>query len=188
MSKGREIRNKIRSAIKKEAKVEWKKRDIKDYIILGLCVVLAVLAIDLIASLIHPRQGAFVPPEFEAAAVTGTPEVSEEMGYTELYQNGMAYRVLVCGVPYVDGQRLTMYFTNAADNTCYLKLRILDEQNEIIGETGLLKPDQYVESVELDKEIQSGTLLKLKVMSYDPDTYESVGTVVLNVTAASYEK
>lgn len=153
-----------------------------NYIILGLCVVLAILVIDLIVSMVHPRQGAFVPPDFEAAAVSGTPEVAEEMGYTELYQDGMAYRVAVCGVPSMDGQNLMVYFTNAAENTCNLKLRVLDEQDETLGETGLLKPGQYVEAVELDQKIEAGTPIKLKVMSYDPETYESVGSVVLNVT------
>lgn len=177
----KQIKDVIRSVMKKE-------RTKADYIIGILCIVLVIVAIDLIVSLFQPRQGAFVPPDFEAAAVSGTPEVAEEMGYTELYQDGMAYRVSVCGVPSMDGQRLVMYFTNAADNTCYLKLRVLDEQNEMIGETGLLKPGQYVESIELDKAIATGTPIKLKVMSYDPETYESVGTVVLNVTTGLYEK
>lgn len=173
---------------RKEADGTRSRRDAKDYIILGLCAVLAIVVIDLIVSLFHPRQGAFAPPDFETEAVNGAPEVAEEMGYTELYQDGMAYRVSVCGVPSADGRCLTVYFTNAAENTCYLKLRILDEQSEMIGETGLLKPDQYVESVELEQEIEAGTPIRLKVMSYDPETYESVGTVVLNVTTALQAK
>lgn len=159
----------------------------KEAIILALILVLAVLLIDLIATILRPKQGKFVPPAFETAAVSGTPEVAEELGYTQLYQEGMAYRVAVCGMPYADGQKLTVYFTNVQENDCYLKLRILDAQDAVLGETGLLRPDEYVEAVELSEALEAGTPIKLKVMSYDAETYESAGTVLLSVTTTAVQ-
>ena len=84
----------------------------KEYTVPILFGVFAVLLIVMITALCIPKTPEFVPPAFEAAAVQGTPEVEESMGYTELYKEGMAYRVSVCGVPTVDGQDLTVYFTN----------------------------------------------------------------------------
>ena len=49
--------------------------------------VFAVLLIAMITALCIPKTPEFVPPAFEAAAVQGTPEVEESMGYTELYKS-----------------------------------------------------------------------------------------------------
>ena len=65
--------------------------------------VFAVLLIVMITALCIPKTTEFVPPDFEAAAVRGTPEVEESMGYTDPYKEGMASRVSVRGVPTVHG-------------------------------------------------------------------------------------
>ena len=153
----------------------------KEYTVPILFGVFAVLLIVMITALCIPKTPEFVPPAFEAA-VQGTPEVEESMGYTELYKEGMAYRVSVCGVPTVDGQDLTVYFTNTEGNETYLKLRVLDTGGNNLGETGLLKPGEYVKTVTLDKTLAAGENLKLKIMGYEPETYESAGSVSLNVT------
>lgn len=153
----------------------------KSYTLPVLTTVFAVLLIVMTVALFIPKTAEFTPPEFETDAVSGVPAVEESLGYTELYRDGMAYRVSVCGVPEADGNELTVYFTNSAENETYLKLRVLDENGNILGETGLLKPNEYVKSVTLDKPIAEGTNIKLKIMGYEPETYESTGSVSLNV-------
>lgn len=108
--------------------------------------------------------------------------MDSSFGYTELYQDGMAYRVSVCGVPQINGNELTVYFTNTEGNEQYLKLRVLDEKGNTLGETGLLKSGEYVKTVTLSKELPVGTKIKLKVMSYEPEDYTSAGSVAMNVT------
>ncbi len=160
-----------------------KKQQDKTLPILG--GVFAVVLIVMIVALCIPKtapKGEFTPPAFEPAAVQGKPEVDENLGYTELYQEGMAYRVSICGVPQINGNELTVYFTNTEGNEKYLKLRVLDEKGNILGETGLLKSGEYVKSVTLSKELSAGTKIKLKVMSYEPEDYTSAGSVALNVT------
>lgn len=147
--------------------------------------VFAVVLVTMIIALCIPKtapKGEFTPPAFEAAAVQGKPEAGSSFGYTELYQDGMAYRVSVCGVPQINGNELTVYFTNTEGNEQYLKLRVLDEKGNTLGETGLLKPGEYVKAVTLSKELPVGTKIKLKVMSYEPNDYTSVGSVTMNVT------
>ena len=126
-----------------------------------------------------PPRGEFVPPAFESTAIQGVPEVPEELGYTSPYREGMAYRFSVCANVTMDGRVATVYFTNPAENTVYLKLRVLDGNGEILGETGLLKPGEYVRVVELCEALDAGTQIQLKIMSYEPDTYLSAGSVVL---------
>ena len=154
----------------------------KDYTLPILFGVFAVFLIVMITVLCIPKTPEFVPPDFDAAAVQGTPEVAEDMGYTELYKEGMAYRVSVCGVPTVDRQDLTVYFTNTEGNEKNLKLRVLDTEGNILGETGLIKPGEYVKNVTLSKTLDAGEKIKLKIMGYEPETYESAGSVSLNVT------
>lgn len=166
-----------------KAKKQTKK---KDQTLQTLGGVFAVMMVLMLAVLCIPKKqsvGEFVPPAFESTAAVGVPEVDEALGYSELYKDGMAYRVSVCGVPKIEGKTLTAYFTNTEGNEKYLKLRVLDEDGNILGETGLLKPGEYVKSVELTEELAAGTKITLKVMGYEPETYESAGSVSLNVIA-----
>ena len=145
--------------------------------------VLAVVFTIMIVALSIPREtewGEFVPPEFEAAAVTGTPEVPDGLGYSAPYQDGMAYRFAVCGNVLMEGKQALVYFTNPAENDTWTKLRFYDEAGNLLGETGLLKPGEYVQYVELNNELAPGTPIKLKIMGYEPETYTSAGAVVLN--------
>lgn len=120
----------------------------------------------------------FVPPEFDSAAVNGTPTVDSSLGWAALAINAN-YNVHVCGVLNADSSgSLPLYFTNDAGNTVWAKLRVLNSSNEIIGETGLLKPGQYVERVQLSSKAVSGDVT-LQVMGYQPDTYYSAGSVGL---------
>lgn len=148
-----------------------------------LAAVFAVAVIIMIVALSVPKKaerGEFVPPAFDSSAVTGIPEVPEGLGYSAPFQEGMAYRFAVCGNVMMDGKQALVYFTNPAENETWTKLRIYDESGNVLGETGLIKPGEYVQYVELNKELASGTPIKLKIMGYEPDTYLSAGSVVLN--------
>ena len=72
-----------------------------------------------------PAQGEFIPPPFEASAVSGTPDVPEKLGWQEL--DAQAFRVGVCGAVVVEGSQADVWLTNPESNTVWLKLRILDE-------------------------------------------------------------
>lgn len=162
-------------------KKQQPKKNDKRVPILGTVFVVALII--MIVALSIPREaqrGEFVPPAFEATAVTGTPEVPDGLGYSAPWQEGMAYRFAVCGNVLMDGKLALVYFTNPAENNTWTKLRIYSENGNILGETGLLKPGEYVQYLELDKELAPGTPIKLKIMGYVPETYTSAGAVVLN--------
>lgn len=162
-------------------KMKAKKRNLTPIYILGAAT--AVMLIVMIVALCIPKEptvGEFVPPAFDSAAVIGTPEVPEGLGYSSPYQDGMAYRFSVCGNVKLDGKMATVYFTNDAENEVYIKLRVLDASGNTLGETGLIKPGEYVKDVELTEQLAIGTSIKLKIMSYEPETYMSMGSAVLN--------
>lgn len=160
----------------------------KQNIVPIFCAVFAVALIAMVVVLClpgkEPPKGEYVKPAFDSAAVQGIPEVDASLGYWELYQEGMAYRVALCGEPTVDANELTVYFTNSEGNEKYLKLRVLDAKGNTLGETGLLRPGEYVPTVTLSKKVAPGTSLKFKVLGFEPEDYTSAGSVVLNVKVA----
>lgn len=165
-------------------------KDNKHYALPILGGVFAVVLVTMIVALCIPKtapKGEFTPPAFEAAAMKGTPTVDAKLAYQEVYTDGMAYRLSVCCVPTISGKDLTVYFTSAEGNEKYLKLRVLDEKGNILGETGLLKAGEYVETVTLSKALSAGTKIKLKVMGYEPEDYSSAGSMAVNVTIGGTE-
>ena len=92
----------------------------------------------------------------------------------------MAFKCSICGNVIASGGAADVYFTNSSEQEVWLKLRVLDEDGNIIGETGLIKPGEYVKSVSIDKDISDGSTIKLKIMAYEPETYYSAGAVTLN--------
>ena len=77
----------------------------------------------------------------------------------------------------MEGSNAAVYLTNPAENEVWLKLRVLDENGNILGETGLIRPGEYVKDVALTENLTAGTKIKLKIMGYEPETYFSAGTV-----------
>ena len=122
----------------------------------------------------------FSPPPFEKAAVSGMPTVPEELGWSEIYQDGMEFRAYICGNVIEKDDAADVYFTNSEEFDVWLKLRVLTADGTLLGETGLIRPGEYVKSVSLTSEVEDGTAIKLKIMAYEPDTYYSAGSVTLN--------
>lgn len=158
---------------------------IKNSLILVLAGVFLVLSVSacLMAFFGTEPHPAFVPPQFDSAAAEGTPNVPEGLGWSELYRQGMTFRASVCGEIFIVGRTATVYFTSPKDNTLWLKLRILSENGAILGETGLIKPGQYIPSITFDTLPENGEKIILKLMSYQPETYYSGGAVTMTTVA-----
>lgn len=145
-----------------------------------LFIILATLILSAVACEKEPE---FVPPPFDEAAQSGTPEVPEGLGWSEINANDL-YRVSVCGVVKVNDGKADIYFTNPEANNVWLKLRILDAEGNILGQTGLIKPGEYVQSIAFDKAPKAGDSISMKVMGYEPETYYSAGAVSLNTVVS----
>lgn len=127
-----------------------------------------------------PVNSEYIPPEFDTSAVTGMPEVSEEYGWSEIYEQGMNYSVGICKKIINIDNKAKVYVYNSENNNVWLRLRILDENDEILGQSGLIKPGEYVEDIELSKKIYNEQKIKIKIMSYQKETYYSEGSITLN--------
>lgn len=147
-------------------------------------IICAVSLVVMLFALSNPKQeqAAFAPPSFDSTAQAGTPTVPENLGWGEL--DAQAFKASVCGVVIPNGNTADVWFTNPESNTVWLKLRVLDENGNILGETGLIKPGEYVQSVTLDTVPKAGTTIALKLMSYQPETYYSEGAATLTTTVS----
>lgn len=122
--------------------------------------------------------GDFNAPEFDPNAVVGVPTVDERLGWA-LLDIKEGYRVHVCGILQADASgSLPVWFSADENNTVWVKLRVLDENGNVLGETGVLKPGEYVERMQLVEGVHS-CKVTLQVMGYEPETYYSAGSVGL---------
>ena len=155
----------------------------------ALCVISVSAMVFVLAGAVPGKNrgnggsGAFSPPPFEPSAKTGEPQtemIPEESGYSLL--DAQAYQAALCGNPGIHGKEVFLYLTNPETNIIWLKVRIIGESGEILGESGLLKPGEYAESVTLDTVPAGDTPVQLKLMAYEPDTYHSAGAVSLHTS------
>jgi len=120
-------------------------------------------------------MGEFTPPPFDSTAVVGTPTVPDNLGWQEL--DAQVYKVGICGKFISKGNTADVWLTNPESNTVWLKVRVLDEKGNTLGETGIIKPGEYVQPVTLDTVPKTEKPIVLKIMAYQPDTYYSEGAV-----------
>ena len=123
----------------------------------------------------------FKAPSFDEGAVLGVPEnVDGAYRYSELAV-AEGFIVSMCIDPVVVGEEAQVYFTSAAENTVWTKLQLFDENGRLLGESGVLRPGEYVESVALLNVPKESSLIVAKLLSYEPDTYYSKGTATAQI-------
>ena len=187
--------NKKRKRKKTVAAPESKKPD--SLIIVLACALVVALAF-MIASLIAvnkvnsllnetaPRETLkFVPPSFSEDFEYGAPKVPDDKvhSYREIYKDGMTFTSYICGEVVIENGSADVYFTNPKGNSVWMKLRVFNSKGDVIAETGLIRPNEYIKSVKFDTIPENGEKIVMKIMTYEPYTYESAGAVPLNTTA-----
>ena len=154
-------------------------------IILSSIIILIFFFLGVIALFLNKdkitKKTEFVVPEFETSSIDGKPEnVDEAFSYQEM-QLKEDYIVSMCATPREENGKLTLYFTSSEKNVDLFKVKIFDSNNNLIGESGLLKPNSYVRDIILNRNLEDNEGISVKVMSYEKDTYYSKGSFKLNV-------
>ena len=119
----------------------------------------------------------FVPPEYDENSEAGIPQdVDESLGYREL-KVSEEFSISLCGSLTVNGECVDLYFTSDKENKALSKIELLDENGALIGESGLIKPNEYLKSIQLIETPKESMDVIAKILTYEPDTYYSQGTV-----------
>lgn len=150
----------------------------KSVLVIMACLCVASVVAMIAALQYSADRESFSPPPFEQAAQKGVPEVSENIGYSELDAN--LFKFSVAGSITSDDGKCDVWLTNPQSNHVWIKVRIADKDGNILGESGLIKPGEYVKTVNLDEVPDKTTNVTLKIMAYEPDTYYSAGSATLN--------
>ena len=148
-------------------------------IITVLSVILLGLVIATASTLIARRSqtvmGEFEAPPFDDRAVSGVPVVDDALNYREITVAD-GFRFSMCGNLTLSDNGCIVYFTSSPDNTVWLLMKIYDEAGNLVGQSGLLRPGEYLENIVLLKKMSSNAKVKVKILSYEPDTYYSQGS------------
>lgn len=157
----------------------------KKYIMIAVGLVLITLIAGIVFWTVdNYNKSRFIVPEFEATAVQGVPEnVDDDRGFSKLSVAGV-YEVGICGSLVNENGKCEIDLTNYESNDTWISIIILDEKGSYLGETGVIKPGEYVKYVNINtKKLSSGdeTKINAKVRGYEPETYYSKGSVNLNM-------
>lgn len=128
--------------------------------------------------------GEFVPPEFDPNAQLGAPNVTDPVRQFAWLQLGDDIRVGLCGSPVLTDAGAEFYFASDSGNTAWLLVKILDESGAEIGRSGLIRPGEYLQTVALKAEPAAGSSVTVKILSYEPETYYSLGSASAQVVLA----
>lgn len=143
-------------------------------------IAIVLIIITIIISVWASKREEFIKPEFDINAKSLTNiEIDEKLQYAEIsVEEG--YVVGICNNLVLDKEEnILIYFRSLNDNNVYLKLRIYDKKGNMLKETGLIKQGEQIEKIKMDN-LKEETDVIIKIMSYDPETYYSRGTVALN--------
>ena len=159
-------------------------------ILFAVIVIMAIglaICVGIYKEVTKPQPLPFTPPPFDESAVVGDPEdlgIGEEEGYMVLSDPTKApFKAGICGLVDInENNEADIYFYNVPTNNVWLKIRIYgkDPKTDIVAETGLIKPGEYIKTVSFRREIAHEEQLTIKVMSYVPEEYTSDGVFVIN--------
>ena len=150
-----------------------------------ILIILGALVLALLAAVLIQRAnrtveiGEFEIPAFDASALSGEPEVAYPDMYGTLSLNEQA-TVSLYSAPIVSGDTATVCFTADIGNTVWVRLRLLDAEGNTLGQSGLLRPGEYVDCVALTTQPDRPEAIA-KILTYEPDTYYSLGSATAQI-------
>ena len=100
----------------------------------------------------------------QGQAVVGTPTVSDETLRYSYAKITDELAVGLCATCERVEDDLLIYFTSLEHNTAWVRVKVYDEKGKLRGESGLLRPGEYVERIPLASSPR-GKTLKIKVLS-----------------------
>ena len=150
----------------------------KNKITIILSVILLILIILIILlSVSIKNKSTFKKPEFDKNAIEN---ISSELDYqSKIIKVTDNYSLYIEPEPIINDKSLIINLISLETNNIWLKVRVLKE-DEVVAETGLIKPGQYLEKVKLEKQLDVNDEIIYMVMGYEKDSYLSAGSIKLN--------
>lgn len=159
---------------------EYSKASRKTRVLYAALLGVILIALLLTAILVFQRLNttpAFVAPGFDKSAQVGEPTPDLDLGYTAVNVE-QGFEIRLCGRLFVKNNKVEINLTNPASNDVWMMTELQDGNGQVLAQSGIIKPGEYVQSVTLLKKMTAAeTNVKIVVIGYAPDTYASRGTV-----------
>lgn len=150
----------------------------KKIIIILSLVLIVLICIILVLGINLKNKTTFVKPKFDKLSSSKIPE---DLNYSEqVLKISDDYSLYIETIPRIVGDYLIVNLVSIDTNNIWIKVRVLDKNNKIAGESGLIKPGEYLEKIELNKKLSNKDSITYVIMGYEIDTYLSAGEVNLN--------
>ncbi len=152
----------------------------KRRIILLIVIITSILAIA--GVIIYSMIIGYEPPKFEVNAFAGTPTPEESFLYDEV-ESGFGYKFSIASNLYQQEDRtLKVFFTNPSSNDVNLMCEVRSADDEVLYESGLIHPNEYVESLDPKGEFENRKIdVNVMIYAFEPETYCSAGTTTLKL-------
>ena len=147
-------------------------------IIQCLSIILLLVASICVYHLMHPK---FKKPPFAENAVLGEPAIDYDACHFQEIVISPEFSLNMCGKPAIIKDEICLYFTARSSNNIWLRYIVYDEAGKVVSESGIIKPGEYLVSSKLERELNDGEIITVKVLSFEPETYYSEGSLNVNI-------
>lgn len=119
----------------------------------------------------------YAPPAFEKNIQIGTPSKPSDLAYEEITVRD-GYVVGICGKILLKDGQAELYLTNFEDNDVWFSMTMIDNNNNVIAESGVLRQGEFLEAVPVDLYLETNetATITIQISGYKPDTYISAGS------------
>ena len=144
--------------------------------VVGALLVVAIIAT--VAVFFATRQKTvdlFVPPDVDIHAIQGAPDAIDEISaYQKVMMSG-EFQFSMCLCPEYKNGSVELYYTSYDTNTVNSLVKLYDGEGNEVGKSGLIRPGHYLKSISIS-DLPEDAVITAKILSYEPETYYSMGT------------
>jgi len=119
----------------------------------------------------------YAPPAFEKSAQAGTPSPAADLVYDKITVKD-GYVVGICGKVLLKDGKAQLYLTNFENNNVWFSMTMIDNNNNVLAKSGILRQGEYLQDVPIDLYLDPNetVTVTIQISGYKPDTYVSSGS------------
>ncbi len=124
----------------------------------------------------------FVKPEFDAtASVSDLSTLSSVYSFDVIQATDTIGIGLCTDIALQDGDKYCVNAFSLDTNCDNILIKLYDDQGRLLASSGLIRPGECVEFLNAERTLKKDSIVSVKVLTYEPDTYLSDGTFTIEV-------
>lgn len=148
----------------------------------GLVVLFGIICIILLKALIEKR--AYYIPKADVNAEVGVPPQVE----LEELNPKEKVRISFHNPVYIQQDKMYVYLTNYKENEVTISALLYDEDKNLYAESGMIKPEQYLPYLILERDLLEGKDYYINVAFYNMNDMTSEGSIWIRIGEIAQEE